>query len=69
MSRDDYRKDVEALVNGGNRGSAVCPFDSLPCDFGEDGIENCDDVLSLEMGFDMVEGDSCPRAKYRQKKG
>jgi hypothetical protein len=35
-----------------------CPFDKKPCKY----VSSCDDVLSLRCGFDVVEGDSCPRA-------
>ena len=42
----------------------LCPFDGLPCEF----VRGCDDALSLYCGFDVVEGDSCPRAVYKVRK-
>jgi len=43
------------------RSVSLCPFDGLPCDH----VESCDDALSLRVGFDVVEGDSCTRAVYK----
>jgi hypothetical protein len=61
MSKDDYRRDIEDLIaaqSGKNRLS-LCPFDKLPCEF----VDSCDDVLSLQTGFDMIEEGHCPRSK------
>lgn len=44
--------------------SEVCPFDLLPCSH----VADCDDVLSLPLGTNMVEGDSCPRVVYNVRK-
>jgi hypothetical protein len=42
----------------------LCPFDDLPCEY----VNSCDDALSLRLGFDMVEGDSCSRAVWKVSK-
>ena len=39
-----------------------CPFDNLPCEH----VDCCDDVLSLLVGSNCVEGDSCPRAVVKK---
>jgi hypothetical protein len=38
--------------------SNLCPFDGLSCAM----VGSCDDVLSLAIGSDCVEGCSCSRA-------
>ncbi len=62
LSSDGYRRDIEDLIASENE-TKVCPFDGLPCEY----VSSCDDVLSVQFGRDMVEGDSCPRAKFRGK--
>ena len=61
--KNDYCRDIEDLIAVQNR-KVLCPFDNLPCDY----VSSCDDVLSLTLGFDAVEGGSCPRAIGRVRK-
>ena len=41
--------------------AGICPFDSLPCAY----VSCCDDVLSLYLGFNMIEDGSCSRAVFK----
>jgi len=61
--RAGYRRDVEDLIASQNIEMSVCPFDNLPCEH----VDSCDDVLSLHVGFDVVEGCSCPRAAVKRE--
>jgi len=61
MSKD-YREDIKALIASQNK-VKVCPFDGLPCKY----VDSCDDVLSLQLGVDVVEEESCSRARFRRR--
>ena len=49
---------IAVAMNKAVRSVGLCPFDKKPCKY----VSACDHVLSLRLGFDVVEGDSCPRA-------
>ena len=51
-------------MNKAVRSVDLCPFDKKPCKY----VSSCDHVLSLRLGFDVVEGDSCPRAVVKRGK-
>ena len=63
-----YRRDIEALIEvqrfQNDSIESCCPFDHLPCKR----VNSCDAVLSLNFGFDCVEGHSCPRAVFKAGK-
>jgi len=42
----------------------VCPFDGNPCEY----VAFCDDALSLAVGRNMVEDESCSRAVVKLRK-
>lgn len=52
---------VAVAMSKSVRSVDLCPFDGLPCEF----VKGCDDALSLYVGFDVREGDSCSRAVYK----
>jgi hypothetical protein len=56
--RGNYRRDIADLIASQNE-ETLCPIIHEPCDY----VESCDDVLSLRVGVDCVEGASCPRLK------
>ncbi len=62
MVKDDYRKDIDDLVEAENS-AGKCPLDGLPCEH----VDSCDDILSLQFGVSAAEGESCERAKSGKK--